>query len=112
MTFRRWRGGAFVFVISIVLVGCAALPARETQDVRGTIGASDASEVGVCHLTVTTVTGDPVGETAQIVEEGDLFNWPLPAGDYFLVATCDSGRGELEIHVPSPSNDSLVISVS
>lgn len=112
MTFRRWRGGAFVSVISIMLVGCAAPSASETQDVRGTIGSPDASDVGVCHLTVTTVTGDPVGETAQIVEEGDFFSWPLPAGDYVLVATCDSGKGELEIQVPGPSNDSLVISVS
>lgn len=107
-----WKGGALALTIPIVLVGCVPLSAPDSQDVQGTIDSSNSSAVGVCHLAVTTITGEPVGETAQVVEEGDRFSWPLFPGDYVLNATCASTKGELEVHVPSAENSDLMILVS
>lgn len=107
-----WKGSAFALTIALVLGGCAPLSTPDSQDVQGVIESSDTLAVGVCHLVVTTITGEPVGETAQIVEEGDRFSWPLSPGDYVLNATCASTEGELEVHVPSIENSNLVILVS
>ena len=49
-----------------------------------------------------------MGETAQIVEEGEEFSWPLQPGVYLLIATCDGREGALEVRVPDPGNSDLV----
>jgi hypothetical protein len=112
MRVMRWIRGAVALTLLIVLVGCAPQTAPQREDVPGTIERSDGSAIGICHLTVTTVTGDPVGETAQIVPPGDQFNWPLPPGEYVLNATCATATGELDVHVPSEESRDLVILVS
>lgn len=104
--------GAVALTLLVTLAGCAPQSSSTGQDVQGTIERSGDSAVGVCHLTVTTVARGPVGETAQIVPQGDRFSWPLPSGDYILSASCSSAMGELEVHVPSEENSHLVILVS
>ena len=93
------------------LVGCAPFPS-ERQEVQGTIASSSGSAVGLCHLAVSTVAGEPVGETAQVVEEGHRFSWPLPPGSYLLAATCETTQGEIQIQVPDDKNDDLTLVVS
>jgi len=117
-----WRiifGGVSLCLMLILLIFTwidINKPIPEHFDVFGHIVLSDGSSAGLCILGVQVINGYPVGEMAQIVQDGGNFRWPLRPGTYELRVNCSKANspttGVLRVTVAEEDQTDLIIVTS
>jgi hypothetical protein len=98
-----------VAVVAFCAAFSACARAPVAHSVEGAVVNEDGAGESGCTVTVEVIRGGPVGETALVADNSGHFSWPVPAGEYWVIATCDDASGETIVEVSSESTELRIV---